>query len=216
MWEHLLESGWRRAGGMIYEPVCPYCSECIPMRIRPADFKPNRTQRRTLNRNRDLTARLVPALIDDERADLYRRYVRTRHNGMMTGSRKEFRQFLGLNPVPCKEIEIRQWTPEAAQTDGIAFEDSPLKAVMVVDQCPNSWSAVYCYFDPEEEKRSLGSFAILNAIRMCGLPDTGPSSCDDPVLYLGYWVKGSSSMAYKVNYKPHEIRDRAGKWHQVQ
>lgn len=200
-WEYLLESGWRRAGGMIYEPNCPYCKECTPLRIPVGTFQPNRSQRRALKLNQDLTAELVPAYIDDERADLYRRYIRARHDGLMPGSRREFENFLGLSPVDTFEIEFRQRTGTPAE--GL------LKAVMVLDRTPNAWNAVYCYFDVAESKRSLGTYAIMQAVRLCR---QFCGAGENAHLYLGYWVAGSKTMGYKARFHPHEVRRPDGRW----
>lgn len=209
-WEYLLESGWRRAGGMIYEPNCPYCHECTPLRIPVGRFAPNRIQRRTIKLNHDLTAEIVPAYVDEERADLYRRYIRSRHDGLMSGSRREMENFLGMSPVDTFEIEFRQNTQghpkSSTTTEGL------LKAVMVVDRTPNAWNAVYCYFDPDDKKRSLGTFAITQAVTLCR---HHCSAGDDAHLYLGYWVPGSKTMGYKARFHPHEIRGRDGRWQPV-
>jgi arginine-tRNA-protein transferase len=56
---------------------------------------------------------------------------------------------------------------------------------------------IYSFYDPEEARRSLGSFMILDNIarvRRLGLP----------YLYLGYWVRGSRKMDYKARFLPQE------------
>lgn len=66
-------------------------------------------------------------------------------------------------------------------------------------------SAVYCYFDPDAESRSLGVFNVLRMVEECrqrGLP----------YLYLGYYVRGCGRMSYKAGYRPCEILDRTGRW----
>lgn len=58
-------------------------------------------------------------------------------------------------------------------------------------------SMVYSFFNPEYEKRSLGTFMILDHIartRTLGLPH----------VYLGYWVRGSAKMGYKTRFQPQE------------
>jgi len=65
-------------------------------------------------------------------------------------------------------------------------------------------SAVYSYFAPGMEKRSLGTFAVLWLIeraRALGLP----------YVYLGYWVPESRKMAYKARFKPSEVL-MSGTW----
>ncbi|MFG0328854.1 MAG: arginyltransferase [Phycisphaerales bacterium] len=197
-WEMMLEAGWRRAGMMIYEPACPYCRQCVPIRLPVDRFKPTRTQRRIARRNSDLEVRITPVQTTDERAELYRRYITTRHNGMMTGSRREFEQFLGMTPVNTCEIEYRQ--------------GSRLVAVATTDVTPGAWSAVYCYFDPEEPRRSLGSFNIMKTVELCR---DRAAAGDRAKVYLGYWVPGSTTMAYKSRFRAAEALDTDGRWREI-
>ena len=50
----LIDYGFRRNGIHLYRPQCPDCNACVPTRVRADEFKPNRSQRRTLQRNQDL------------------------------------------------------------------------------------------------------------------------------------------------------------------
>src|SRR3546814_20903376 len=58
---------------------------------------------------------------------------------------------------------------------------------------------IYSFFDPDHaERHGLGNFIIMDHIlraRAVGLP----------YIYLGYWVKGTRSMAYKTRYRPIEV-----------
>lgn len=76
-------------------------------------------------------------------------------------------------------------------------EQWPLKAVALCDRLSDGVSMVYSFYDPQDEKRSLGSHMILDHIdytRRLGLP----------YLYLGYWIQGSRKMSYKSRYQPQE------------
>lgn len=195
-WLDLLESGWRRSGMMIYEPACPFCRACRSLRLPVAKFRPNATMRRIARRNADLAVEITPLTISDERAALFKRYVQERHDGMMSGSRREFELFLGMSPVDSCEIEYRL--------------GGRLVAVSTVDRTPRGWSLVYCYFDPDEPRRSLGTFNILKSLELCR--KHCPAG-DDAHLYLGYWVAGSRTMDYKKNFRPHEAFGPDGRWH---
>ena len=59
-------------------------------------------------------------------------------------------------------------------------------------------SAVYTFFDPDESKRSLGTFAILKQIEYAQY--TGLQ-----FVYLGYWVPHSNKMNYKSQYVPLDL-----------
>ncbi len=196
-WEELLKTGWRRAGMMIYEPACPDCRQCISMRLPVARFRPGRSHRRVLARNADLAVRWADPLATDERADLYRRYITQRHNGMMSGSRSEFERFLCISPVETRELEYRR------------IADDRLLMVGTVDLLPGGLSCVYCYFDPDEQRRSLGTFNVLTAVDQCR------RRCPEGHIYLGYWVEGSATMDYKSRFTPHELLRPDGRWESI-
>jgi arginine-tRNA-protein transferase len=59
-------------------------------------------------------------------------------------------------------------------------------------------SAVYTFFDPDEQRRSLGVFAILKQIEYV-------RTLNLDYLYLGYWVPHSAKMNYKSQYTPLEL-----------
>ena len=68
----------------------------------------------------------------------------------------------------------------------------------LADRLGDGLSAVYSFFAPALERRSLGTHAILWLIeraRGLGLP----------YVYLGYWVQESRKMAYKSRFRPAEV-----------
>ena len=70
-------------------------------------------------------------------------------------------------------------------------------AVSVTDFEKDSLSSVYHYFDPDEGRRSLGTFSILAEIELCKRQNRSH-------YYLGYWIQGCASMEYKGQFGPHE------------
>ena len=70
-------------------------------------------------------------------------------------------------------------------------------AIAVCDRFLNGTSAVYTFFDPEEQKRSLGVYAVLNQIARAQLEGLD-------YLYLGYWIRDCQKMNYKTQYRPLE------------
>jgi arginyl-tRNA--protein-N-Asp/Glu arginylyltransferase len=59
-------------------------------------------------------------------------------------------------------------------------------------------SAVYTFYDPDHEKRSLGTLAILWQI-----DETRRRQL--PSLYLGYWIRECQKMSYKIAFRPIEL-----------
>ena len=75
---------------------------------------------------------------------------------------------------------------------------SQLLSVAVVDFLSCGLSAVYTFFDPNESRRSLGNFAILQQIWLARLYRL-------PHVYLGYWIEGHPKMDYKQQFQGLEI-----------
>ena len=71
-------------------------------------------------------------------------------------------------------------------------------AVAVADELNDGLSAIYSFFDPREEERAPGVFAILELINAAKFRDLD-------YLYLGYWIKHCKKMNYKLDYRPIEI-----------
>lgn len=189
-----LELGFRRAGRHVYRPQCEGCRACVPCRIPVAEFRPDRNQRRCLRRNADLDVLETAPGFSEERHDLYSRYLRRRHprGGMDPASPQDFETFLTAGWSPTVFLEFRL--------------DSRLLALAVTDLCSSGASAVYTFFDPDERKRSLGTYAILRQIELTRLREL-------EYLYLGYWIAGHSKMDYKANFRPVQMLDSIG-WHE--
>ncbi|SFQ36260.1 arginine-tRNA-protein transferase [Geopseudomonas sagittaria] len=182
----LSEMGFRRSGEHLYRPHCQHCQACIPARIPTARFRANRQQKRILKRNLDLRVRAVRPVASEEYYDLYARYITHRHadGDMYPPSREQFASFL-LRDLPfCVFFEFRL--------------GERLLAVAVTDVLPNGLSAVYTFFDPLEDKRSLGRLAILWQIAEAARRGL-------PAVYLGYWIRDCRKMRYKSEYRPLEL-----------
>lgn len=190
-----LEMGYRRAGGHVYLPQCEGCRACVPARIPVDRFVPDRSQRRCLRRNEDVAVRVMPARRTDELFALYERYLASRHpgGGMDNPRPQDFERFLYTEWSPTRLVEFRL--------------GERLLAVAVTDFCNEGLSAVYTFFDPDEERRSLGSFAILSQIELArrhGFPH----------VYLGYWIAGHPKMDYKTRFRPLELLE-GGEWREA-
>jgi len=182
----LLSKGFRRSGEFVYRPHCKQCSACVPCRINVQSFKSSRNQRRCLKINKHLTTHIVGATFTEEYFVLYARYLNSRHRdgNMADPTAEDFRSFLLNNWKTSVFIESRL--------------NGTLLCVAVVDFLAAGPSAVYTFFDPEEHKRSLGTFAILQQIWLANL-------YNKKHLYLGYWIDNHPKMEYKRNFSALEI-----------
>ena len=183
----LVRSGFRRSGELVYRTYCEGCKSCIPIRIPVQRFSPNRSQRRAWKQNESLSVEAVPAVFNQEHYRLYLEYQTHRHpdGDMAKSSAEEFIRFLG-NP----------------RFDGTIFFEfrraGLLVAVSVVDVLDDGFSAVYTFFEPAQQSRGLGVFAVLWQIEE--VRRRGGRS-----VYLGFWIQESKKMAYKSQYRPYEV-----------
>jgi len=185
-YELFLLNGFRRSGDMVYMPECPNCKACKAIRLAISDFKLNRNQKRIFKKNQDIKIKLNEQDLTEEQFDLYQRYTKIRHQegGMAESSFEATEQFFKATWGQVRFIEFRL--------------AGKLVAMAVTDLMPTALSAVYTFFDPEYQKRSLGVFGILKQFEIC-------QQLDLDYLYLGYWIKNCRKMQYKQDYKPAQI-----------
>jgi leucyl-tRNA---protein transferase len=185
-YQFLLYQGFRRSGDQVYRPYCKDCHECIPIRLPVEKFKKSKSLRRVWNKNQDLEVETFPPSLTQERFELYRAYINTRHdNGPM------------VNPTPDDFLSFLDcsW----GQTPIVEFRlDGKLLMVAVMDRLDDSLSAVYTFFDPAFASRSLGTYGVLWEIQEAQL-------LGKEWLYLGYWVEACKKMRYKSRFKPMQI-----------
>lgn len=189
-------AGFRRSQDLAYRPACEGCNACIPIRVNTRGFEASRSQRRIWSKNRTLKAVEKPALASPEHFELFRKYLNSRHadGGMADMNYSDYQAMVEDSPVKSVLVEFRH-------------EDGTLFAVCLTDQMDDGLSLVYSFYDPEEEKRSPGSFIILWHILQARYLAM-------PYVYLGYWIAESPKMAYKKRFQPVEILTKEG-WQQL-
>lgn len=190
-YEMLLALGFRRNGGDVYRPYCKTCQACESLRVDVAQFAANRRQRRISRANADLTLR-VENRFTAVHFDLYCRYINARHRdgGMFPPSESQLAHFAKAPWLPLNLLSL--------------YRGEQLMACAVTDETPGVYSALYTFFDPDEEKRSLGTFSVLQQIEVA-------KKRGKRWLYLGYQIDNCDKMNYKVQYLPHQ-RYRDGRW----
>ena len=83
------------------------------------------------------------------------------------------------------------------------YQQQQLVGVMILDQLPDGLSAVYSFYQPNNDL-ALGKLAILAALEY--LSRKGSS-----FLYLGYYIYACQKMAYKADFRPQQ-RLISGNW----
>ncbi len=183
-----LAAGWRRFGHAIFRPRCGSCRECVPIRVSVDRFRPSKGQRRVLRRNEDVRVEIGEPMIDAERLDLYRRHHAEREvsrgwkpSGLDV---EEYFETFVFNSVPTLEFRYRV--------------DGALAAVAYVGEAADAFNSIYGFYDPEYGRRGLGNFDVLTEIGVA-------RSLGKKWVYLGFFVAGCPSMAYKVDFRPYEL-----------
>jgi arginine-tRNA-protein transferase len=196
----LSKQGFRRSQNVLYRPSCAECSACMSARIKVADFKPSRTQKRILRRNAALKRNATSPWATEDQFALFRRYLDYRHaeGGMADMDIFEFAAMIEETPIRSRVIEY-------SETEG--HGPNELSAVSLTDVFDDGLSMVYSFYDPDLAGRSLGTFLILDHIEIA-------KAAGLPYVYLGYWVPGSKKMGYKAGFTGLEIF-KAGQWHPI-
>ncbi len=166
------------------------------MRIRAGAFAPSRNQKRILRRSDDLARAEVAAEATREQFALLRTYLDSRHpgGGMSDMGLFDYVAMVEETPVDTHIVEYR--SPEGT-----------LLACALTDRLKDGLSMVYSFFHPGEDSRSLGTYMILDHVRAA-------RALNLPYVYLGYWVRGSEKMDYKVRFQPLEALGQNG-WEEL-
>lgn len=181
----LTREGFRRSHDLVYRPACPSCSACVPVRIPVKDFSPSRSLRRIAANNRDLVLNAVEPKATDEMFQLFIRYQLDRHSDsdMSRMTREDFDSMLQEGETDTTIYQLR---------DKISGD---LLGAMITDKLRDGFSAVYSFFDPTSNRKSLGVQLILSLVSEAKREEL-------PFVYLGYWIKEARKMAYKTRFSP--------------
>jgi len=186
LYTHLSLIGFRRSGDHIYRPHCARCTACIASRIPVSAFVPSKSQKRVRRRNADVRFEETDNIFDAKTFDVYCRYIRARHadGDMHPPDEAQYRSFLnnGLGNTRYFRMML----------------GDELLGVMVSDQMLDGLSAIYTFYEPSEEARSLGTLAVLFQVEMA-------QQLGLEYVYLGYWIQNCDKMNYKAKFRPLEI-----------
>ena len=180
-----LDQGFRRNGNVMYCMACPDCRACIPIRLKPDEFHPNRNQKRAWRHNLDLSMEMVPLRITAEKLTLLEKFLGIRYPSRENSALGYYSDFFINSLTNTREILYRI--------------QNRLLGVAIVDVGKSFLNGVYFYFDPDDRKRSPGTFNILYLLDFCrqhGIEH----------FYLGFLIREIQAMRYKQNFRPHFLR----------
>ena len=193
--DSLTRAGFRRSQTIAYKPACTACDACKSVRINVEQFEWKKRWRKIEARNSDLSRSPRRAAASREQFRLLKSYLSDRHEdgGMDAMELRDYVNMVDASPVRTVVFEYRK-------QDEDALDETSLTAAALTDVLRDGLSMVYSFFSPEETKRSLGAYMILDHVRLA-------AELELPYVYLGYWVKSSPKMGYKVDYSPLELFD---------
>ncbi len=187
----VIQRGWRRFGKYFFYPICNGCNECKSIRIEVDGFKPSKSQRRAIKRNKDTHIIIQKPTNSQDHIALYNKYHQWK---------AEKDGWRGSSITPKEYHENFSDGAHGFGKEGLYIHDRKLVGVDLFDIVEDGISSVYFYYDPDYAHLSLGTFSLLYQIDLAkrlGLK----------YIYLGYWVKGTKAFAYKENFRPEEILD---------
>lgn len=187
LYTELSRFGFRRSGNHYYRPHCTDCHACVPIRIPVDQFKPSRSQKRVIAQNRGTFAQSLKADFHEDHYLIYEKYIIERHKDgdMYPPGREQYRSFLVDGHHSTRFIEF-------------SIDNRPI-GIAVIDELLDGLSAIYTFFDPDYERLSLGTYAVLWQIEEAkkrGLP----------FIYLGYFIRQCQKMNYKTKFRPFQAR----------
>ena len=177
----LLAKGWRKFGVYFFQPSCPDCSECIPVRVLCDEFKPSKSQRRNLKKNSNIDIVFAPLKYSERAFEIYKDH-----------SSQRFSQESNL-----EEFISGFFSPSVPSLQSEYYLNGELIGLGFLDKGEDCLSSVYFIYDTKFSYLGLGTFSILKEIehtQMLGLK----------YYCLGYYVKECQKMAYKNNFRPRE------------
>lgn len=191
----LLADGWRHFGTHFFRyNLGLYQDEIrrvLPLRVRLADMKLSKNQRRILRKNADLEVKIQPIEITDETHELFERHKQR----FKTGVPRTIYDFVSLDaasgPTEGREVSVRR--------------SDELIAASFFDAGKTSISSVYGIFEPTETSRSLGIFTMLKEIEYAA--ENGKE-----YFYPGYVYEGESFYDYKKRFEALERFEWDGNW----
>lgn len=190
--EALGRIGFRRSQTVVYRPSCDSCQACISVRVVTKKFQPSASQKKLLKRHADLEVNACEPWSTDEQWRLLGRYLAARHpvGGMAAMDGHDYADMVEQSPVDTVVVEYRE-----PAVDGRLGR---LVGCCLTDKQSDGLSMIYSFFETRDIGRpGLGNFIIMDHI-------TRAARAGLPYVYLGYWIEGCDSMAYKRRFKPVE------------
>ncbi len=198
---------WRRFGHLLFRPVCGTCNACRSLRVVVPAFRPDRSQKRCRRANEGVVElRIGKPSVTKMKLTLYDRYHAFQAGNKnwprhATRDASDYADSFVEQPFP-----VEEWCYYLEdKLIGVGYVDALSQAPPGWDESACGLSAIYFFYEPRFRELSLGTWNVL-----CLLEEAKRRGL--PYVYLGYFVEGCPSMAYKARFVPNQLRDGDGSW----
>jgi arginyl-tRNA--protein-N-Asp/Glu arginylyltransferase len=187
----VIQRGWRRFGKYYFHPTCEGCNECKSVRINVNEFKPSKSQRKAMNRNKETEIILQKPTLTRSHITLYNKYHLFKH----------YKDDWGHRNISNREYH-ENFVDGAYEfgKEALYFDRNRLIGVDLIDILDDGISSIYFYYDPDYARLSLGTYSLVYQIQLA-------KALKLDWVYLGYWVEGCKAFDYKPRFQPQEILD---------
>ncbi len=193
--DQLWAEGWRHFGILFfrYQESLHHGKPftVLPLRVDLERFALTRSQKRVLAKNRDTRTVIRPAVIDQERENLFAKHI-LRYKENIPSSLFNFMSPVPAS-VPCSNLEL------------CIYLNETLAGVTYLDIGQTATSAVYAMFDPAQAKRSLGIHMMLQSIEFSRKQGYR-------YYYPGYAYREASPYDYKKRFLALQYLDWETSW----
>jgi arginine-tRNA-protein transferase len=187
--EALIERGWRRFGSMFFRPICAKCTACESIKINVENYRFSKSERRILRKNPNTRVHIQLPQVTQAHLDLFEKY----HSHM-----KDKRGWSHEKTSPQHYYMSFVHGHGDFGYEVLYYIDDVLVGIDLIDILPSGISSIYFYYDPDYSEYSLGTYSMLEQISMAKEKELA-------WIYLGYYVQGCQSLAYKSRYKPYHV-----------
>ena len=167
--------GWRRFGNRLFRPRVPACRACQALRVRAAEFRPDRSQRRVRKANEGECRCGIGQPASPAQAGVVRPIsttIRAVAKGWPEHAPRDAGSYVDSfvdNPFRWRNGATTARTGSSASATWTIWPRAPRD---LASQGSEGLSAIYFIYDPEERRRSPGTWNVL-----CLIEEASGAAC---------------------------------------
>ena len=185
-YEFLIKNGFRRSHNILYNQVCSNCNLCRSIRINVKKFTLSKSNKRILNKNKNLFLKKLSESPTEEQFLLFKKYLKFKHYDSEMNE-MNFDDYCKMFNTPGIITKVYEY-----------YYQDELVGCVISDFLEGALSMVYSFYTDSFLKNSFGKYIIIDHFKLA-------KEINKKYVYLGYWVEGSSKMDYKNKFNSSEV-----------